>query len=195
MPDPSTRDQIIMRADYLFDTVGFAATSLTHIARAENLLRAEIHPYFRIKDDLLEEVITFRIAQTRRMLEDWQERGATPRHRIRFFIHLTLASLPRVTAIGTLCNRLDRIGHPAQVRAAEVVGLIRTWLAEQFQALGAGTGKADAQALHLLVWSQGVAVMASALTSGGKALIRREVADIKRWLDARILPETGIRKT
>ena len=196
MPPPSTRDQIVEKADDLFYDVGFADTSFADIAAAVGISRGNFYHHFKAKDDILEAVITRRIARTRQMLDDWQAAGETPRDRILCFIRLLLANRARIMAsgcpVGTLCTELAKLDHIAQGRAAEIFGLFRDWLAGQFRALGTGA-ESEALALHLLVWSQGVAVMASALPDAAPSIIHREVAGIERWLDARTRPPASIR--
>ena len=55
----------------------------------------------------------------------------------------------------------------------------------QFQALGAGP-RAQALALHVLAWSQGVAVMATAFRD--PEFVAREVAGIEGWLATQTFP-------
>lgn len=81
--------------------------------------------------------------------------------------------------VGTLSSELAKLDHVAQGRAAEIFGLFRDWLAGQFRALGA-CDRAEALALHLLAWSQGVAVMATAFHD--ESFIGSEVAGIEHWL-------------
>jgi hypothetical protein len=81
--------------------------------------------------------------------------------------------------VGTLCSELAKLDHAAQDRAAEIFSLFRDWLAGQFRALGGGD-QAEGLALHLLAWSQGVAVMATAFRD--EAFIQSEVTGIEHWL-------------
>lgn len=197
MPAPSTRDLIVEKADDLFYDVGFAATSFADIAMAVGISRGNFYHHFKAKDDILEAVITRRIERTREMLEGWQAAGETPRDRILSFIHLLIANRARIRTsgcpVGTLCTELARLDHDAHDRAADIFGLFRGWLAGQFRALGA-EAQAEALALHLLVWSQGVAVMASALRDEADSLIHREVAGIEQWLEEQTTTQTGSRR-
>lgn len=56
--------------------------------------------------------------------------------------------------------------------------------------MGADAARADGLALHVLSWSQGVAVMAAAFRDEG--FIQREVVAITAWLDE--LPELSAHK-
>ena len=184
MPSPTTRDLIIEKADALFYEGGFDATSFADIAAAVGISRGNFYHHFRTKDEILDAVITRRLEQTRSMLENWHEKGQCPRDRILSFIHILIANRTKIMAfgcpVGTLCSELAKLDHSAKGRAAEIFCLFRDWLADQFRELGA-QGRAEELALHVLAWSQGVAVMAAAFRD--VAFIRREVAGITAWLD------------
>jgi len=183
MPAPTTRDSIIEKADTLFYEGGFEATSFADIAAVVGISRGNFYHHFKTKDDILDAVICRRIERTRAMLDGWQAEGEGPRERIRSFIHLLVANRAKITAfgcpVGTLCAELAKLDHAAQDRATAIFSLFRDWLTGQFRALGAGR-RAEALALHLLAWSQGVAVMACAFKN--EAFIRSDVMVIERWL-------------
>jgi AcrR family transcriptional regulator len=183
MPAPSTRELIVEKADSLFYEGGFEATSFAEIAAAVGISRGNFYHHFKTKDDILDAVITRRMERTSAMLDGWQAKGEGPHERILSFIHMLIANRAKIMAfgcpVGTLCSELAKLDHVAQDRASEIFGLFRDWLTRQLQALDAGD-RAEALALHLLVWSQGVAVMATAFRD--ETLIRREVAGIEHWL-------------
>jgi TetR/AcrR family transcriptional regulator, transcriptional repressor for nem operon len=183
MRAPSTRDLIVEKADSLFYEVGFEATSFADIAAAVGISRGNFYHHFKTKDDILDAVIAHRMEQTRAILDGWQAEGEGPRERILSFIHMLIANQAKIMAFGcpagTLCSELAKLDHAAQGRTAEIFGLFRDWLAGQFRALGAGD-RAQAMALHLLAWSQGVAVMTTAFRD--ENFIRSEVAGIEQWL-------------
>ena len=87
--------------------------------------------------------------------------------------------------VGTLCNELAKLDHAALPRAGAIFTLFRDWLGREFARLGYAADTADALAMELLVRSQGVATLASAFRD--EAFIRREVAQMRAWLDAKRL--------
>lgn len=184
LPTVSTREKIIEKADTLFYEGGFEATSFADIAAAVGISRGNFYHHFKAKDEILDAVIARRMDRTRMMLDTWQAEGAQPRDRILSFIHLLITNRARIMAfgcpVGTLCSELAKLEHGAQHRAAQIMGLFRDWLTGQFRALGMDQ-QAEARAMHLLSWSQGVAVMSSAFRD--EAFIEREVAGITQWLD------------
>ncbi len=183
MPAQSTRDLIVEEADALFYERGFETTSFADIAKAVGVSRGNFYHHFKTKDDILDAVIARRMERTRAMLDRWQMEGEAPRERILSFIHMLIANRAQIMdfgcPVGTLCSELAKLDHSAQGRATEILGLYRDWLAEQIGELGA-VDRAETLALHLLVWSQGVAVMATAFKD--EAFIRNEVAGIEQWL-------------
>ncbi|MGK9055613.1 TetR/AcrR family transcriptional regulator [Neorhizobium petrolearium] len=183
MLTPSTRDRIVEVADNLFYECGFEATSFADVAAAVGISRGNFYYHFKTKDAILDAVIERRMERTRAMLGGWQIEAANPRERILSFVHVLITNQTKIMAfgcpVGTLCSELAKLEHVAQGRAAEIFGLFREWLAEQFWELGA-SDRAGALAMRLLSWSQGVAVMATAFRD--EDFIRKEVAEIEHWL-------------
>lgn len=180
-----TRQYIVEAADRLFYEHGFEATSFADIAKAVGLSRGNFYYHFKTKDEILGAVITLRMANTRAMLDAWEEGASAPAERIRSFIHILLMNRVKIMAhgcpVGTLCNELAKLDHVGKDDAAKLFSLFRDWLARQFAALGRDKD-ADALALHLLMRSQGVAALATAFRDEG--FIRREVEDMDAWLEA-----------
>lgn len=185
MPTSPTRDLIIEKADALFYEGGFEATSFADIAAIVGISRGNFYHHFKTKDEILDAVISRRMTRTRATLEDWEIEDERPRYRILSFVHMVIANQTEIMAfgcpVGTLCSELAKLDHVSKGRAADIFSLFRDWLAVQFRALGAGD-RADDLALHILGWSQGVAVLASAFHD--EAFIRREVIGITTWLDS-----------
>jgi Transcriptional regulator len=179
----TTRDLIVEKADALFYEGGFEATSFADIAVAVGISRGNFYHHFKTKDDILDAVLALRTQRTRAMLDAWQAEGHGPRERILRFVGIVVVNREAIMdhgcPVGTLVAELAKLGHGAQPRAVAIFELFRDWLAGEFRALGAGDA-ADALALRLLAWSQGVAILASAYRD--EAFIRREVAAITDWL-------------
>lgn len=184
-----TRRQIVDVADRLFYERGYEATSFADIALVAGLSRGNFYYHFKAKDEILRAVIEQRMANTRAMLDRWEQSAESPADRIRSFVGILLSNRTKIMAhgcpVGTLCNELAKLDHAAKEDAARLFTLFRDWLALQFVALGR---EADAQALalHILMRSQGVATLATAFRD--EAFIRREVADMESWLTTQALP-------
>lgn len=179
-----TRERIIKEADRLFYERGYENTSFTDIAETVGISRGNFYHHFKTKGDILAAVIDERIAGRQRMLDDWETQDDDPAARIRRFIHILVQNQAKIMQygcpVGTLCMELAKLDHPLQGEANKVMDLFRSWLRRQFEALGSGK-KGEDLAMHVLAFSQGVAVLAS--TYGDKGFIQREVDLMCRWVD------------
>lgn len=180
-----TRQQIVDVADRLFYEHGFEATSFADIARDVGLSRGNFYYHFKTKDEILDAVIARRAANTRAMLDAWEQDAVSPMDCIRSFVRILIMNRADIMAygcpVGTLCNELAKLDHAAKDEAARLFSLFRDWLRRQFARLGR-EADADALALHALMRSQGVATLATAF--GDEEFVRREVADMEAWLFA-----------
>jgi len=179
-----TRDIIVEAADRLFYEHGFEATSFADIAGAVGLSRGNFYYHFKTKDEILSAVIALRLANTKAMLDTWEETTTSPVERIRSFIDILITNQTRIMAhgcpVGTLCDELAKLDHVAKDDAVALFSLFRNWLARQFGALGRDDD-ADTMALHILMRSQGVASLATAFHD--QDFIHREVQDMNAWLE------------
>jgi AcrR family transcriptional regulator len=181
----NTREQIVEAADDLFCRQGFEHTSFQDIADAVQISRGNFYYYFKTKDEILDAVISARIARTQAMLGRWEIEGDTPSARIKSFINILVGNRTKIKQYGcpagTLCTELAKLAHPAQTDANRLFTIFRAWLSRQFQLLGR-EADADRLAMHLLARSQGVATLANAFHD--EKFIRQEVAEMCAWLKA-----------
>lgn len=184
MSAASTRRQIVAAADRLFYEHGFEATSFADIALAVRISRGNFYYHFRTKDEILDAVISLRLAKTRAMLDAWEAESAAPADRVRSFIHILVVNRASIMRhgcpVGTLCSELAKLDHAARGDASRLFTLFRDWLARQF-AGWAPEADADALAMHVLARSQGIAALANAFHDD--AFIRREVDGLCAWLE------------
>ena len=185
MSDKTTRHQIIETADQLFYRHGYEHTSFANIADAVKISRGNFYYHFKSKDEILDAVITLRLANTRKMLERWESEGKQPLDRIRSFIHILIANQAKIKLygcpVGMLCSELARLNHASQAAANKLLTLFRTWLRKQFTLLGR-KADADKLAMHLLARSQGVATLANAFHD--ERFIKQEVKLMCEWLES-----------
>jgi TetR/AcrR family transcriptional repressor of nem operon len=183
MSDQTTRDHIVEAADQLFYRQGYEHTSFSDIADVVQISRGNFYYHFKTKDEILDAVIDARLADTRKMMEQWEIEGKTPADRIQSFIHILIANRADIKRygcpVGTLCTELAKLNHASQVEANKLLTLFRTWLRRQFTLLGR-KADADALAMHLLARSQGVATLASAFRD--EKFIKQEVKQMCEWL-------------
>lgn len=130
-------------------------------------------------------VIEARVAERRAWLQRWQEEEPEPARRIERFVELVLTNREQIQnhgcPVGTLTTELAKQEHPMLGEATCVFTVFRTWLAEQFTLLG-HREQADELALHVLAFSQGVAVLANAFRD--ERFVQREVGRIRGWLSS-----------
>ena len=185
MSAATTRERITEQADRLFYEQGFASTSFADIADAVGISRGNFYHHFKSKDAILDAVVERRLANTRIMLEEWENAGNEPADRIRCFIRILIANQAKIMLhgcpVGTLVTELAKLSHPSQARANQLFTMFHDWLAGQFRALGREDDAAEL-AMHLLARSQGVATLASAFRDD--VFIAAEVGGMCAWLDA-----------
>lgn len=181
----ATRDRIIEAADRLFYQKGFEYTSFADISDAVEISRGNITFHFKTRDSILRAVIDWRLERTRQMLEQWEANGERCEDRIKSFINILIMNRAKIMLygcpVGTLCTELAKLDHSAVTQANEVFGLFRDWLSRQFSLLGC-KAEADALAMHLLAWSQGIATLANAFHD--EKFIRVEVRQLEGWLQS-----------
>ena len=188
-----TRARIVAAADRLVYERGFDHTSFADVAAAVGLSRGNFYYHFRTKDEILDAVIEARLAGTRAMLAEWERQEPTPVGRVRRFARIVIANGPDIRLygcpLGTLTAELAKLRHPARPQALALFDCFRTWLREQFDAIGVGD-HADACAMHVLVFSQGAATLSNAY--GDDAMVECEVASLESWL-AGVVHESSVR--
>src|SRR5262245_61117102 len=118
MRDKATRDHIVKAADQLFYRQGYEHTSFSDIADVVRISRGNFYYHFKTKDQILDAVINARLANTRKMLEQWEIEGKRPADRIRSFIHILIANRTDIKRhgcpVGTLCTELAKLTHTSQ---------------------------------------------------------------------------------
>lgn len=185
MSQKATRDQIIEAADRLFYQKGYEHTSFSDISDAVEISRGNVTFHFQTKDEILEAVIDRRLERTRRILDQWEANGERCVDRIQSFINILIMNRAKILLygcpVGTLCTELAKLEHSALTHANKLFGLFRDWLGRQFSQLCC-KAEADALAMHLLAWSQGIATLANAFHD--ENFIREEVRQLHDWLQS-----------
>ena len=180
-----TREHIVRAADELFYKRGFQHTSFADIADAVGISRGNFYYHFKSKDEILAAVIGARIAERRRLLQQWEAEQDTAAGRIRCYINIVITNGADIEnhgcPVGTLTTELSKLGHASLESATEIFTLFRSWLREQFAALGRADD-ADDLAMHVLTFSQGIATMSNAYQD--REFVRREVDRLCAWVDA-----------
>ena len=157
--------------------------SFSDIAEAANVPRGNIYYYFKTKDEVLAAIIEYRIEQMQNMLNDWDKTIKTPLERLKRFAQVPLKEMDNVTQygcpMGTLNAELGKTQYELQHIARMQYDTFLKWLKKQFNELTPDKNAGNL-ALHLLVQTQGLSVVAHSYTD--KTLVRREVKNIENWL-------------
>lgn len=184
MTDMTTRERIVNEADRLFYERGYEHTSFADIADAVGISRGNFYYHLKSKDEILDAVIEKRMAAISEMLLAWEDASSSPSERIKSFICIVVTNRPQIIRhgcpVGTLCSELAKLGHRAQPQSNQLFVLFRTWLCQQFAQLG-HEADADSLAMHVLAFSQGVALLAHAFQD--ERFVEREVERMCAWLD------------
>ncbi len=185
MNKKETREEIITAADQLFYERGFEHTSFADIAEVVNISRGNFYYHFKTKDEILDAVITRRLADRQLMLDLWESGAMSPRDRIVSFIRILVVNKDKIKKygcpIGTLFTELTKLNHGSQKGAKELFTLFRVWLRRQLELMSV-TGDPDELAMYLLAQSQGIATVASAFPK--EEFLHREVERLIAWLDS-----------
>lgn len=185
MKGETTRDLIVEAAGQLFYRRGYQHTSFADIAGELKISPGNFYYHFETKDEILDAVIHARLASTEALLRSWEAEDDRPVERIRNFIHIPLVNwnkhMRSGCPTGTLWAELLKLEHASRKHVKGLFTLFRTWLRRQFTLLGRASD-ADALAMHLLLRSQGIAMLASAF--GDEQFIRREVEEMCQWLES-----------
>ena len=183
MSKSETRDRIVEAADQLFYHHGFEHTSFAQIAQVVKISRGNFYHHFKTKDEILGAVISLRLNNTSAMLEKWELEDENPVDRLRSFINILITNRSKIKRygcpVGTLCNEMVKLDHPAKGDANKLFTLFRIWIRKQFEQLNR-YDDADELAMHLLARSQGVATLASSFND--EQFITQEVKRLNEWL-------------
>lgn len=183
MKTEATRDRIVEAADRLIYEKGFEYMAFADLAAAVGISRGNVTFHFQTRDEILAAVIELRLGRTRHILDQWEAQGRNGEERIRCFINILIMNLTKVLLygcpVGSLCTELAKLEHAALGHAGKAFGLFREWLGRQFAEMGCGA-RADSLAMQVLIWSQGVATLASAFHD--EEFVRVEVRRMEDWL-------------
>ena len=179
------RQQIITATDNLLYHKGYNLMSFSDIAAASGIPRGNLNYHFRTKQEVLTAVIEYRLQHMQEMLDDWQQTIHTPLERLKRYAKVPLNEIDNANRYGCPMGSLNTELGKQQPRLQDIsrkqFDLFRNWLQQQFHAL-LPDQDSDNLAMHLLVRTQGLAIMAQSYAD--QSLLKREVEGIKIWLDS-----------
>lgn len=180
---PAKRDRLIGAASQLFYEQGVERTTIADIAAAADVPAGNVYYYFKMKDDIVNAVVSMRVAEIEATHRALAERYDTPADRLKALFRSLSGQAETIAqrgcSIGSLCTELSkRVTSPEPNSAALMQALI-AGAEEQFQEMG----RTDAHelAIELISSYQGTAVIAHATAS--PELLRRGADRVDRWID------------
>lgn len=180
-----SRLHIVETANRLFYERGYQQTSFSDIAEASGIRRGNITYYFKTKNDILQDVIRYRMDGIRALLADWEKTYSDPRERLKRFAQMIVNSGHEIIEygcpMGSLNTELGKNEPELSQESRRMFDLFREWLTRQFQALGFRKARAGQLALHLLGRGQGISVMAHVYHDPD--FLKKEVSLLKQWID------------
>jgi AcrR family transcriptional regulator len=175
---------IVSAASRLFQSRGFAGTSLQDVARASGIPKGNFYYHYRSKDDIVRAVAGHRLAILDAELRRIEARAAAPLERLDRFTRSLAVHRDTPFALGCPHGSLglELAKSRPDLLPAGRAGLdrLREWFAAQFRL--AGRRDAASLAMHLLARVQGLLMVAAAYGDGGFA--RRELRELRRWIAA-----------
>ncbi|MCU7921162.1 MAG: TetR/AcrR family transcriptional regulator [Candidatus Thiodiazotropha sp. (ex Dulcina madagascariensis)] len=184
----AVRQRIVDTADQLFYHQGYENTSFSDIADAMGISRGNFYYHFKSKDEILNAVINARVTRFTEMLNEWDKKILDPKQRLHYYIDMQSRNQENIVShgcpVGSLCTELAKTRHSTLVDANQMFTVFRDWLITQLKLLGL-KNKAKLISMHLLARGQGIATVSNAFED--KEFLRREVKQLKQWLDVEIL--------
>lgn len=179
------KQQIIESTDDLLYHKGFNLMSFSDIAEASGVPRGNINYHFKTKNDILAAVIEYRIEQMNQMLDTWNDEIKSPLERLKRYSNIPAVELNNVVRygcpMGSLNTELGKSQGMLQSISRGQYDAFLAWIKKQFKQL-VPEQNANHLAMHLLVMTQGLAVMSQSYED--RSLVRREIKIIEAWLDA-----------
>ncbi len=179
------RRAILQACDDLLYHKGFNQMSFSDIADASGVPRGNLYYYFKTKEEVLAAVIDHRLGNMKIMLREWETTIDSPLNKLKRYVRISLNELDNVLQygcpMGSLNSELGKTQPELKKISKMQFEVIRPWLHKQFRLLQP-VGDAETLTMHLLVRTQGLALMASIY--GDRKLVKREVESINTWLDS-----------
>jgi TetR/AcrR family transcriptional repressor of nem operon len=181
---PSKRQRLIDAAGQLFHQQGVERTTLAEIAGAADVPLGNVYYYYKTKDDIVEAVVTARLAALDAGFAALEQAHRTPGARLKAFFDEQAGQAELISLygcpFGTLSSELEKRAHGADHHAAQLMQAPIDWAERQFREMGRANPRG--LAIQLIAAYQGAAVLTHAL--GAPDLMTREARRVDRWVDS-----------
>jgi len=181
---PSKRERLVEAASQLFHQQGVERTTLAEIAGAADVPLGNVYYYFKTKDDIVNAVVSARLAGLETLFAALEQAHRTPTTRLKALFDELAGQSELVSQygcpFGSLCSELEKRAHGADQHAAQLMQMPIDWAERQFREMGRANPRA--LAIQLIAAYQGAAVLTHAL--GSPDLMIGEARRVDRWLDS-----------
>lgn len=187
------RVRILDGAIVLLHRKGFTATTLADVAREAGVPLGNMYYYYRTKESLAGAVVTARLAELERMLDEAGQ-AASPEARIVALLSQTEARKDELARygcpFGCLAQDLERVEGPLSQASAGLLERQLSWLCEQFEAMGYPAVEAGALGLELQAGMHGAIVLAHCFHD--PQIVLRRFDSLALWARERAVAAPGI---
>jgi AcrR family transcriptional regulator len=177
------RDRLVDAASQLFYEQGVERTTIAEIAAAADVPLGNVYYYFKTKDDLVDAVVSARLADIEGIHAALAEQYDTPADRLKGLFRLLSGQAEMIAQrgcpIGSLCTELSKRATGPEANSARLMQALIDGAERQFRELGCSD--AHELAIEMITSYQGTAVLAHATAS--PELMRRESDRVERWID------------
>jgi AcrR family transcriptional regulator len=179
----SRRDRLIEAASRLLWENGVARTTIADIAAAADVPSGNVYYYFKIKDDIVDAVVSARVAASEATLAALAERYDNPTDRLKALFNSLTAQAEATSqhgcATGSLCTELSKRATAPDPNSAKLMRALIDGAEQQFQEMG--RHDAHELAIEIITSYQGTAVLAHA--TAAPELLTHEADRVARWID------------
>lgn len=177
------RTRIVEVARELIYEQGFAATSLSDVAKKLGIQKGHLSYYFKSKTELMRAVATFKTDQIRSQIEAWSLECGTAYDCLERVITMMESAATELAAygcpIGTLCDELGKGNVELQAEVQDCFDFLLRWMTARFSSFMTPED-ALVHAEQLLAMAEGVAVLGHAYRD--PQMIQRQANQMRRWL-------------
>jgi AcrR family transcriptional regulator len=180
---PPKRDRLIDAASRLFYEQGVERTAIAGIAAAADVPSGNVYYYFKTKDDIVDAVVSARVAEIEATLAGLAKRYDSPIDRLKALFNSLAEQAEMISqrgcATGSLCTELSKRMTVPDPNSARLMQALIDGAEQQFQEMG--RDDAHELAIEMITAYEGTAVLAHATAS--PELLRREAGRVDRWID------------
>lgn len=185
------RERLINAAKELFYKQGFNNTTIADIAKLADVPLGNVYYYFKTKDEICAAVIKEYHIDMTKMINDFNAH-TTAQEKLNAMIDFYADLAEEVAKYGnifsSLIQELAKLNNPLITNAKEILGLLTTWLKDQFKSFY-NEDTANNKAIEFLSKLQGIQSLTLAFQD--KELMIKQIALLKSEVNRLALTEAA----